>query len=259
MSVLATLTPSGTQLLAKIVAAYGSLSITRVAIGDGTPAAAAPEALVHYLKDIPVSGVTYAGSNATILAQIISGETQLAISEIGVYARDPDAGEILLAYMGLDTPEVVRPNADGIYHAKEFSIVLVVGQVSDVLANIGSSTFVTQAQLAAGLAEKADKSKTISATLTLAAWAAQTDSSLLSARMITYAGPYTQTISVAGMTNGTNVLVDYEHSSNADTEAERLEAWGCISFFTNTDGGFIATCLSDMPSIDLPINAIVLG
>lgn len=246
MSVLATLTPSGTQLLAKIVAAYGSLNITRVAIGDGTPAAATPEALVHYLKDIPVSGVTYAGSNATILAQIISGEMQLAISEIGVYARDPDAGEILLAYMGLDTPEVVRPNADGIYHAKEFSIVLVVGQVSGVLANIGSSTFVTQAQLAAGLAEKADKSYVIAFQLTASGWSG-TDA------------PYTQTISVAGMTNNTNVLVDYEHSSNADTEAERLEAWGCISFFTNKDGGFIATCLSDKPSIDLPINAIVLG
>ena len=245
MSVLATLTPSGTQLLAKIVAAYGSLNITRVAIGDGTPAAAAPEALVHYLKDIPVSGVTYAGSNATILAQIISGEMQLAISEIGVYARDPDAGEILLAYMGLDTPEVVRPNADGIYHAKEFSIVLVVGQVSGVLANIGSSTFVTQAQLAAGLAEKADKSTVLTFALPASRWTGD--------------GPYTQTVTVAGVTADTNAVMEYVHGTNSDAEKPLAKAWSCITKLEAGAGKVTATCLGKKPESDLTVKMMIIG
>ena len=246
MSVLATLTPSGTQLLAKIVAAYGSLNITRVAIGDGMPAATAPEALVHYLKDIPVSGVTYAGSNATILAQIISGEMQLAISEIGVYARDPDAGEILLAYMGLDTPEVVRPNSDGIYHAKEFSTVLVVGQVSGVLANIGSSTFVTQAQLAAGLAEKADKSYMLAFQLTASGWS-ETNA------------PYTQTIQLSAIKATTNAVLDYVHSDTDSIEDGYIKAWSCISFFKQANGSITAKCRKKKPEVDLPIQAIVIG
>lgn len=146
-SVSARITLAGQQLLAKIIAASTSLQITRVAVGDGEPATVTPTALVHYVKDINLSGVVRAGSNATIQAQVISGDTELYISEIGIYAQDPDDGEILMGYLGLDVPDYVYANGGGVLSAKEYDMAIVVGQVPSIVANIAVSSFCTIGQL----------------------------------------------------------------------------------------------------------------
>lgn len=249
MSVIATLTPAGEQLLAKIVAAYAALRITRVAVGDGIPATSDPVGLTHFVQDIPVSGVTYAGSNATILAQVISGDKQLTITELGVYAQDPDDGEVLLAYMGIDPPETVLPNAGGIYHAKEFSVALLIGRVSGVLANIGSSTFVTRDQLdtlAAQIADKASKSYILAFQLPASGW-------------IGSAAPYVQTVTLSAITESTNALLDYAHSDDEATEGAREKAWACIGYFTQAAGSITAKCRKRKPETDLPVQAMIIG
>lgn len=249
MSVIATLTPAGEQLLAKIVAAYAALRITRVAVGDGIPATSDPTGLTHFVRDIPVSGVTYAGSNATILAQVISGDEELTITELGVYAQDPDDGEVLIAYMGLDAPEIVRPNADGIYHAKEFSIALLIGRVNGVLANIGSSTFVTHAQLdelARELAAKAFKPYLQSVVFPASGWTAVNEQAQ-------------QTVPVAGFTSQVLTIGRLIVPQDADAAAAAWDALGLIACFETTSGGVTAYCSGEAPAVDLEIELIVLG
>lgn len=73
------------------------------------------------------------------------------------------------------------------------------------------------------------------------------------------AAPYTQTVSVAGMTLTTNALLDYEHSADAATEAARSKAWACISYCDQGVGSIVVRCLDKKPEVALTMKIIVLG
>lgn len=65
--------------------------------------------------------------------------------------------------------------------------------------------------------------------------------------------PYTQTISIASMTNTMTPNVDITLSGTSATDIARLEAWGYIGRLVSGDGVLTATCYESKPSVDLPI------
>ena len=98
-----TLTTAGLQLEAK--AQTGTqLAFTRVALGDGELAAgqslAALTGLIHWKMDLPITSLAVIGTGTarmTVVLQNAELETGFFAREMGVYATDPDVGEILYA------------------------------------------------------------------------------------------------------------------------------------------------------------------
>lgn len=65
--------------------------------------------------------------------------------------------------------------------------------------------------------------------------------------------PYTQTVSVAGITNTDTPIVDVVLSSNTETALAQLEAWGCVSKIETATNSITVTCLEDKPETSIPI------
>ncbi len=97
-----TVTQKGHALLAKTPAGAGA-PVTRWQFGTGVPPAQTADgdmtALVEPLKYLPVSSVANTGNQATIMGQFVNTDMEaFTWEEIGLFATDPDEGEILFAY-----------------------------------------------------------------------------------------------------------------------------------------------------------------
>ena len=71
--------------------------------------------------------------------------------------------------------------------------------------------------------------------------------------------PYTQTITVTGLTNMDTPIVDVVLSSTTSTALSQLEAWNCVSKITTGTNQITVTCLEDKPTTAIPIQLKVMG
>ena len=86
---------------------------------------------------------------------------------------------------------------------------------------------------------------TLSATLTAAGWTGD-------------AAPYTQTVTVTGITAAMNPLVDVVLSDDTETALAQLEGWGYVSSIVTGAGNITARCLEDKPTVDIEIQLKVV-
>lgn len=70
--------------------------------------------------------------------------------------------------------------------------------------------------------------------------------------------PYTQTVTVSGITSSDTPIVDVVLSSTTSTALSQLEAWGCVSQITTGTDSITATCLEDKPTTAIPIQLKVV-
>lgn len=90
-------TAKGLALSAKLLSGE-TLKVTRVAAGSGhTDKPAAATALPQTQQELAVNTPTHSGSTAVIPATLVAAQarTSYTLTELGVYAKDPDEGEIL--------------------------------------------------------------------------------------------------------------------------------------------------------------------
>ena len=92
---------------------------------------------------------------------------------------------------------------------------------------------------------KADKSVERTGTLLSTGW--------------TGSGPYTQTVSVSGVTAADKPIIDVVLSSGTETAIAELEAWGMVSKIETGAGSITATCLEEQPEVDLNLQIKVVG
>lgn len=81
----------------------------------------------------------------------------------------------------------------------------------------------------------------VSATLTTAGWVGS--------------GPYTQTVTVAGLTDGRRCMMYPAYGDDAAANLAMREACGCLSYTKREGQNVVFTCLEDKPEVD--INVIV--
>ncbi len=108
-------TAKGFALAAK-VSAGTKLTVTKVTAGGGTTAAGAL-ALAEEKQTLTVGTAEISGQTAMLpvtLAEVKAGASY-TLTELGVYARDPDAGEILYQVFRLDTSRGITAGGESVY------------------------------------------------------------------------------------------------------------------------------------------------
>lgn len=145
------ITKKGLQLIAKLVASGTAMTFSRVSVGTGAvPAGYDPGSMTdlnQYKMDGSISSCSFLGDEASIIMQISSlgVETGFTITETGLYATDPDEGEILYAYLDLTKdPQYVYAENSAISKFVEITLVVKVGTVERVTAQLNPRSLLTR-------------------------------------------------------------------------------------------------------------------
>ncbi|OWA36783.1 hypothetical protein B9G55_01500 [Saccharibacillus sp. O16] len=140
-----TLTNKGRNLQAKAQAG-AVLNYTRAAIGDGTltgQSMVTLTALISPRKTLPITKLRMVPPDRVAVGTVISNQdisTGFYFREIGIFAQDPDEGEILYSYANSGANAEYLPPAGGSdIIEKSVDMIVLVGQASQVTATIDSS------------------------------------------------------------------------------------------------------------------------
>ena len=144
-----TITNAGRDLLTKTLAG-SQLTITKVMVGNGKLSGQDPAALTDLVSPKHPATATVpkvTDGTVTFIIQYQNQETgMVTINEYGVFAQDPDAGEILLYYATLgDYPQYVMPGQGDI---RRFPVSIALS-ANDVEVNLAfdSSAFISAKDL----------------------------------------------------------------------------------------------------------------
>ncbi|MTK05709.1 MAG: hypothetical protein F8N38_01285 [Hungatella sp.] len=145
------ITTKGLQLIAKLVASGTVLTFTRASVGTGSiPAGYDPKNMTDlssYKMDGSISSCSSSADEASIIMQIssVGVETGFTITETGLFAMDPDEGEILYAYLDLTKdPQYVYAEDSAISKFVEMTLIVKVGSVETVTAYLNPKSLVTR-------------------------------------------------------------------------------------------------------------------
>lgn len=155
-------TRAGYMLLTKLLAAQGELHFTRAAVGTGkVPGGYSPEnltGLVQYKMDAEIASYGLESEKAYVIAQISSEKVNegFLVTEVGVFATDPDEGEILYGYMDIsEDPTYIYSNASGsMAKFAEFQMYFLIGALQKVTTIITPGSYVSREKLKEGLDTK---------------------------------------------------------------------------------------------------------
>lgn len=145
------LTDAGRALIVKALNGT-AINFTKFALGDGT----APKeprklkALVHLVTNMRINSIELSENCAVLESTYTNSglKSKLVAREIGIFATDPDEGEILYAYANAENEAAVVPPESGDMTMKEtFHMVVTVGDATTVTATLGEYS---------GYASKAD-------------------------------------------------------------------------------------------------------
>ena len=144
------ITNKGLQLIAKLVASGTVLSFTRAAVGTGSvPSGYDPTnmtGLNKYKMDGAIASCSSSGDTASIIFQVssIGVSAGFTITEAGLFATDPDEGEILYCYLDMSTdPQYIYAEGSAISKFVEMTLTVVVGSVQSVTAYINPGSLLT--------------------------------------------------------------------------------------------------------------------
>ena len=142
----------GFRLLTKLAASQGSLQFTRAAVGTGKPPEGySPESMIGlnaYKIDAEIADYGVQDDMAYITVQVSSDNVTegFLVTEVGVFAEDPDEGEILYGYMDISTdPTYIYANGStNRSKFAEFTLYVLIGNVSNVIAAVTPGSIITR-------------------------------------------------------------------------------------------------------------------
>lgn len=142
----------GFRLLTKLAASQGSLQFTRAAVGTGKPPEGySPESMIGlnaYKIDAEIADYGVQDDMAYITVQVSSDNVTegFLVTEVGVFAEDPDEGEILYGYMDISTdPTYIYANGStNRSKFAEFTLYVLVGSGSNVIAAVTPGSIITR-------------------------------------------------------------------------------------------------------------------
>ncbi|MCY9774698.1 kelch repeat-containing protein [Paenibacillus larvae] len=139
------MTTKGRNLQAKAQTGI-ELKYTRVGIGDGQLAGQsilALNKLINEKKSLPITKLNIQTAGKAVIGTVLSNQevtTGFYFREIGIYAQDPDVGEILYAYGNSgENAEYIPPAGGADIVEKSIDVIVIVGNAQNVSAAIESS------------------------------------------------------------------------------------------------------------------------
>ncbi|OKP67564.1 hypothetical protein A3842_28080 [Paenibacillus sp. P3E] len=159
-----TLTNKGLVLQGKAQAGL-QLKYTRIAIGDGSlngQSIPALNALISQKMNLPITRTQLQPPNKAVIGTVLNNGTVTSgffFREVGVFAQDPDLGEILYAYANAGvTADYIAAGGGTDIIEKAIDCVVIVGKAANISAVIDESlVFALKSELDAVAAVKVDK------------------------------------------------------------------------------------------------------
>lgn len=143
-----TLTEKGLNLQAKINAGLATLNFTKISIGSGSSNSSLTD-LVKREKDLTIASCTVDGS----IVKLVSTLTNTGITkpfkerELGLFATDPNDGEIMFAYMTDTDPDTMPAEGSTTVVSKRITLNLTFSNTGNVSAVLDSGQLVTFADI----------------------------------------------------------------------------------------------------------------
>lgn len=135
------ITDAGRLLIAKVMASRGSITFTRIVMGDGyMPSSQVPEhmtAVVSPKATMDITKCEVTGNGAAVVGGRYDNSEQsqdFEWRELGLYARDPDLGEILYSYGNTGESAETIPAGGG---------ATAIEKLIDVVTYVGNDVTVT--------------------------------------------------------------------------------------------------------------------
>ena len=135
------ITDAGSLLIAKVMASSGSITFTRIVMGDGyMPSSQVPEhmtAVVSPKATMEITKCEVTGNGAAVVGGRYDNSEQsqdFEWRELGLYARDPDLGEILYSYGNTGESAETIPAGGG---------ATAIEKLIDVVTYVGNDVTVT--------------------------------------------------------------------------------------------------------------------
>ena len=145
-----TLTNKGNSLIQKGLQGE-TIEFTKFKIGNGDPGETdvkTLEDIVHPIKTIELDRIDRNDNNVILVGKGYTNsgiEEDVRWNEIGVYANDPDDGEILFAYINAeDEIEILKSEQCGISMENNLAVMLLISSEIDVTAVIASIQYTTK-------------------------------------------------------------------------------------------------------------------
>lgn len=135
------ITDAGSLLIAKVMASKGSITFTRIVMGDGyMPSSQVPEhmtAVVSPKATMEITKCEVTGNGAAVVGGRYDNSEQsqdFEWRELGLYAKDPDIGEILYSYGNTGESAETIPAGGG---------ATAIEKLIDVVTYVGNDVTVT--------------------------------------------------------------------------------------------------------------------
>ena len=146
---------TGVSLIGKVLAGRCSMKYTRAAAGSGQiPEGMTPKTMTGpagYVMDAMIAAVTNpVDGECQVTVQIKSDnvETGFYLTNIVLFAEDPDDGEVPFTYLSLENePEWIRPASSIVGKLATFDLIAAVGDVDAVTAVIDPEAIATVSQV----------------------------------------------------------------------------------------------------------------
>ena len=159
------ITTRGLQLLARLASGAEQLEFTGIKVGTGVvPDGTDPAQLMHlvsYKMDGMIADYGYdqETDDAFVVMQITNAgiTSGFVMTEVGLFAMDPDRGEILYAYVDLsEDPNYIMPEENGRAKTVQIKMHVVVGEAANITATINPLSQVTMEAFQRELGKKTD-------------------------------------------------------------------------------------------------------
>lgn len=147
------ITMKGLQLITKLAAGVGALEISAVKVGTGIlPEDTDPltmDDVISYKMDGVIADFGYDSDtkNGYVMMQLSNDglENGFVMTEIGLYAIDPDLGEILYAYVDMsDDPNYIMPAENGRHKLVQMKLHVIVDGTQGITAVINPAAQITK-------------------------------------------------------------------------------------------------------------------
>lgn len=280
----ATITEQGLALNTKVNAGRGNIIFTKLGIGAGTYGPDTDMSVLTRLKEpkqeVPFEKKEIKDAMTVMLRCTVNNEgvqESYLINEIGIFAQDPDNGEILysIATAAGEADTMPAFNGENLVTISLDSYV-TVSSSANVQINVQAGDWVTQEdleklkeelkeelqgvtieevqeqidqaqqQLQNQIDTKADKSILLSVTIPSTAWTGD-------------AAPYTAQVAVEELTGSEQELIEVFVQYEASFEQKTAWAEAGIASGDNIQGAIILEALGEKPGVDIPIHILKRG